>query len=109
MPDIICLSETRTNQHNVGGVNLLRYCYYSNNSPTKAGGSNVYVINSLKCTKNLNLHMKLTGCEDVWFEILLSSKILLTVGSVYCHPWQNCETFEKTFATISCPYKENNM
>ena len=85
MPDIICLSEIRTNQHNVVGVNLLGYCYYSNNSPTKAGGSGVYVINSSKCTENLNLHMKLTGCEDVWVEILLSSKILVTVGSVYRH------------------------
>ena len=41
--------------------------------------------------------MKLTGCEDVWVEILLPSKILLTVGSLYCHPWQNCESFEKAF------------
>ena len=58
-PDIICLSKTRTNQRNVVYVNLLGYCYYSNNSPTKAGGSGVYVINSLKCTENLNLRMKL--------------------------------------------------
>ena len=94
MPDIICRSETRTNQHNGVGVNFLGYCYYSNNSPTKAGGSGAYVINSLKCSENLNLRMKLTGCEDVWVKILLSSEILLTVGSLYRHPWQNWETFE---------------
>ena len=97
MPDIICLSETRTNQHNVVGANLPGYCYYSNNSPTEAGGSKVYVINFLKCTENLNLRMKLTKCEDVWVEILLSSKILLAVGSVYRHLWQNCETVENAF------------
>ena len=79
------------------GVNLPGYCYYSNNSLTKAGGSGVYVINSLKSTENLNQSMKLTGCEDVWVEILLSSKILLTVGNVYRHRWQNCEAFETAF------------
>ena len=55
------------------------------------------VISSLKCSKNLNLHIKLTGCEHVWVEILLFSKILLTVGKVYRHPWQNCGTFENAF------------
>ena len=79
------------------GVNLPDCCCYSNNSPTKAGGSGVYVINSLKCTENLNLRMKLKGCEDVWVEILLSTKILLAVGNMYRHPWQNCETFENAF------------
>ena len=48
MPDIICLSETRTNQHNFVGVNLPGYCFYSNNFSTKAGGFGVYVIKSLK-------------------------------------------------------------
>ena len=97
MPDILCLSETRTKQHNVVGVNLPGYSYYSNNCPTKAGGSKVYVINSLKCSKILNLRIKLAGCEDVRVEILLFSKILLTVGSVYRHPWKNCEKFENAF------------
>ena len=80
--DIICLSETKTNQHNVMGVNLPGYCYYSNKFSTKAGGSGVCVFNSLKCAENLKLRMKLTGCEDVSVEILLFSKILLAVGSV---------------------------
>ena len=97
MPDIICLSETRTNQHNFVGVNMLGYSYNSNNSQTKAGSTGVYVINSLKCTENLNLRMKLTGCGNIWVEILLSSKILLRVGSLYRYSRQNCETFENAF------------
>ena len=109
MPEIICLSEIRTNQHNVVGANLPGYCYYRNNSPTKAGGSGVYVINSLICTENLNLRTKLTKCGDIWVEILLSSKILQQLVVCTVTHGKIVKRLKMHFTTISCACKENNM
>ena len=47
-PDIICISETRTNASNVELVSLPGYNFFCNHSNTKAGGAGVYVVESLK-------------------------------------------------------------
>ena len=45
-PEIICISETRTNDKNIHSVSLPGYSFYSNNSSTKADGVGIYVVDS---------------------------------------------------------------
>ena len=84
--DIICLSETRLNNRNLGNCNITGYTLYHCNSETKAGGSAIFVSECLKCQEMLQTKIKLKGWEDVWVEIVFNKNISLVVGSVYRHP-----------------------
>ena len=96
-PDIICISETRTNASNVELVSLPGYNFFCNHSNTKAGGAGVYVVESLKSCALHTLNLKIDGCEDVWTEVTISDKNKIVVGSVYRHPKSNLKLFFSKF------------
>ena len=81
-PEIICISETRTNDKNIPSVALPRYSFYSNNSSIKAGAVGIYVVDSFYCQEITNLCLNLLGCEDVWIEV---KQILLLVQFTDIH------------------------
>ena len=72
--DIICLSETRLNDRNLGNSNIAGYTLYHCNSETKAGDSAIFVSERLKCQEMLQTKIKSKGCEDVWVEIVFNKK-----------------------------------
>ena len=96
-PEIICISETRTNDKNIHSVALPGYSFYSNNSSSKAGGVGIYVVDSFSCQEITNLRLNLLGCEDVWIEVNLNDKTNLVVGTVYRHPQPNYLKFSQAF------------
>ena len=96
-PEIICISETRTNDKNIHSVALPVYSFYSNNSSTKAGGVGIYVVDSFYCQEITNLRLNLWGCEDVWIEVNLNDKTNVVVGTVYRHPQPNYLKFSQAF------------
>ena len=57
LPDIICVSETRTNEVNVKNINIPGYNFFFNNSSTRAGGAGIYIIDSLTCRELLSFRM----------------------------------------------------
>ena len=57
-PEIICISETRTNNKNIHSVALPGYSCYSNNSSTKSGGVGIYVVGCFYCQKITNLRLR---------------------------------------------------
>ena len=58
-PDIICISETRTNDKNIRLVAVPGYSFYSNNSSTKAGEVGICVVDSFNCHEITNLRLNL--------------------------------------------------
>ena len=96
-PEIICISEIRTNDKNIHSVALPRYSFYSNNSSTKAGAVGIYVVDSFYCQEITNVRLNLLGCEDIWSEVSLNDKTNLVVGTVYRHPQPNCLKFSQAF------------
>ena len=96
-PEIICISETRTNDKNIHSVVLPRYSFNSDNSSTKAGEVGIYVVDSFYCQEITNLRLNQLGCEDVWIEVNLNDKTNLVVGTVYRHPQPNYLKFSQAF------------
>ena len=84
-PEVICVSETRTNANNIKHINLPGYNFFCHNSPTRAGGAGVYVVDSVRCKELLYLRMGVSACEDVWVEISLSPNVNMVVGTAYRH------------------------
>ena len=80
-PNIICISETRTNDKHVHSVSLPGYSFYSNNSSIKAGGVGIYVVDSFYCQEIVNLWLNLLGCDNKWIEVNLNDKTNL-VGTI---------------------------
>ena len=78
-------------------VALPGYSFYSNNSSTKTGGVDIYVVDSFYCQEITNLRLNLLGCEDVWIEVNLNDKTNLVVGTVYRHPQPNYLKFSQAF------------
>ena len=97
LPDIICVSETRTNEVNVKNINIPGYNFFFNNSSTRAGGAGIYIIDSLTCRELLSFRMNVPACEDVWIEVTTNPKTKFVIGTVYRHPQQNFQTFETAF------------
>ena len=95
-PEIICFSETRTNEKNIHSVALPGYSFYRNSS-TKTGGVGIYVVDSFYSQEITNLRLNLLGCEDVWIEVNLNDKTNLVVGTVYRHPQLNYLKFSQAF------------
>ena len=83
--DIICLSETRLNDRNLGNCSITGYTLYHCNSETKAGGLTIFVFERPKRQKVLQTKIKSKRLEDVWVEIIFNKNISLTVGSKYRH------------------------
>ena len=84
--DIICLSETRLNDHNLSYCKLSGYSIFYCNSKTKAGGTAIFVADRLKRFQITNIKLKSNSCEDVWVEIDLDKNESLIVGCIYRHP-----------------------
>ena len=96
---VICLSETCINSNNFNLANLAGYKFFSNSSPTRAGGAGIFVSDHLICSELQNLRMNLEGCEDVWVELKLTTNSSITIGCVYRHPQNDLHTFQAAFCT----------
>ena len=103
--DIICLSETRLNDLNLGNCNITGYTLYHRNSKTKAGGSAIFVSERLKCQEMSQTKIKSKGCEDAWVEIVFIKNTSLIVGSVYRHPTSDVIHFKNVLVSILKKFK----
>jgi len=108
-PDIICISETRTNDKNIASISLLGYLFYCNNFSTKAGGASIYVTDSISCQEITDLRLNLQDCEDVWIEVNVNNETTLVVGTVYRHPQPNYFEFSQALNKIVLKLKVNKI
>ena len=78
---------------NVKFINLPGYNFICNNSKTKAGGSGIFIIDSINCCELSTLRMNMQGVDDVWIEAALNDKTSVVFGTVYRHPQPNYQNF----------------
>jgi len=103
--DVICLSETRLNNHNLSHCKLPGYNLFYVNSISKAGGSAIYVSDNLKSIQLTDNKLKCNRCEDVWIELKINNNETLIVGSVYRHSSNVFKQFENEFISIIRTFK----
>ena len=95
--DIICLSETRTNENNVKYVSMPGYSYFYKHSKSNAGGSGIDVSKNLIVSELKNFSLECEDSEDVWLNVSLPDNSDLVVGTIYRHPNTDLSSFEQAF------------
>ena len=105
--DIIYLSETRLNDHNLSYCKLSGYSIFYYNSKTKAGGTAIFVADRLKRFRITSIKLKSNSCEDVWVEIGLDKNESLLVGCIYRHPSYDLKCFEESYVNILKSFKSS--
>jgi len=80
-PDIIALSETRIKETSITAP-LPGYNFINENSQSQAGSVGAYIKNNLKYLQQRDLQFRMSGCENIWFE-LLGKRQKIIIGIVY--------------------------
>ena len=67
-PEILAITETRLNANSVCYVDLLNYELYHTDSPSSAGGSAIYITNTLKSIPRRDIKFNMQLVESCWVE-----------------------------------------
>ena len=93
---VICLGETRLEDHNLKHAYLPGYKLYHRNSNTSAGGAAIFVVDSLNVKKLNNLNLGIANV-DAWLEISDNTNKSLIVGTICRHSHNDLGKFECAF------------
>ena len=105
--DIICLSETRLNDHKLSYCKLSGYSVFYCNSKTKAGETAIFVAHRLKCFQITTIKLKSNSCEDFWVEIGQDKNEPLIVDCIYRYPSNDLKCFEESYVNIFKSFKSS--
>jgi len=113
-PDIICISETKLNEKSdLSLIQIPDYKFIHNDSKTAAGGSGIYINESLTFSPRNDLNININGeCEATFVEIHVknTNEKNIIIGSVYRHPHDNYDQFFSVFCeTIERVNKQYNV
>ena len=96
-PDIIGVSETRINDHNIvsSDYSLNGYTFIYDNSPNngRAGGAGLYIKNGIDFSVRNDLKITSDDCESIWIETKVNDKKSI-IASIYRHPRHNLSSFQ---------------
>ena len=92
-PVIIALSETCINLHPLSNTEIPGYTFYYSNSPSKAGGVGVYVLNLFFSDITNKHYLKTEKCEELWLNVKPDSKSYFVIGTLYRYPGSNALVF----------------
>ena len=98
----IAISETKLKEESTTNVNLPGYRFFRNDSPTLAGGVELYLKETLQYRDCNDLLLEVNKCEDLWIEIeSKQTNKSLIVAVVYRHPNKSILSFQnKLFDTL---------
>ena len=97
-PAIICISETKLDSCNlsqqIDSVRAPGYSFVCNNSLTKAGGTAMYISDSIKFLDRTDIKFDFPNCEACFVEILSDDQNHnQIIGTLYRHPNHNARLF----------------
>ena len=93
-PEIIAVTETRLNSNSISNVDLPNYNFFHVDSPTLAGGTAIYVKDTIKAIPRPELKIDLLLIESCWVEIdPCNKKKHIMIGCIYKHPSANVDEF----------------
>ena len=70
----------------------------SGNNET-GGGVGIFIRDYLQYNILSNFNLSLTNCEDIWIEVPLNNNKKITIASIYRHPSQNFQLFQKSLTS----------
>ena len=70
-PEIIAISETKLQDENIYNISILGYVFLNTNSPTRAGGVDLYISKELTFIRRQDLEITGDGIESCWVKIML--------------------------------------
>ena len=94
----MAFTETRINDDSCIPY-LDGYSFEHRDSPSTFGGVGIYVSSLINYSVRNDLHLDVSGCENIWVEIELKNAKKskrynsIVVGVVYRHPGSKYETF----------------
>ena len=88
--------ETKLNSNCISNINIPHYHFLRCDSPTHAGGVDIFVKDTLQFRRLNNLPLQTPHCENLWLEIEGRATNII-VGVVYRHPGRNISFFQDEF------------
>ena len=86
-PSIIGITETKLNEQSIDNIEMLGYKFRHNDSPTKAGGTAIYISKSISHDPRTDIQFHMNFVESTWVEIhSLNGKSNIIIGCIYRHP-----------------------
>ena len=93
-PDILGITETKLNESSVNNLDLKNYKLFRTDSKTNAGGTALYIANSLQAVPRYDIGFDMDQVESTWCEIDNGkNKKPTVVGCIYRHPNSNLLNF----------------
>ena len=93
MPDILGITETKLNQFSATNLDLNNYNLFRTDSKTNAGGTALYISNTLKAIPRYDIGFDMDQVESTWCQIDNGKKRSIVVGCIYRHPNNNLTNF----------------
>ena len=104
--EIISISETKLNPQKTINTNICNYDFIHNDSPTNAGGVDLYVKNGLIYSIRNDLSLHLPYCKDIWIEVK-STKQSLILSTIYRNPNSVVANFQDKLSYILLKLENN--
>ena len=92
-PDIIAITESKLNDKSISNVSIPNYDLFHDDSPTRAGGTAIYVRKSLNAVQRSDIKLNVYGVESSWIVIKTKKLASIVIGCIYRHPGGNFEEF----------------
>jgi len=92
-PDILGITEAKLNEFSVTNLDLNNYNLFRTDSKTNAGGTALYVANTLKAIPRYDIGFDMDQVESTWCEIDNGKNRSIVVGNIYRHPYNNLTNF----------------
>lgn len=92
-PDILGITETKLNEFSITNLDLSNYNLFRTDSKTSAGGTALYISNTLKAIPRCDIRFDMDQVESTWCQIDNGKKRSILVGCIYRHPNNNLTNF----------------
>ena len=111
LPDIIAVTETKLSSESTVNVDIANYSFLHIDSPTNAGGTGLYLKNTLKNIPRPDIKIDIPLVESCWAEIesFPKHKPNILIGCIYRHPGADLALFTNELENVINQLNQNNM
>ena len=81
-PDVIAISEPKTNENSNVNMNLPGYNFVNTNSKSQAGGVGLYLANKLEFSRKTDLDISHNGIESCWVQLSCHKQKNIVIGCI---------------------------
>lgn len=109
-PDVIVLTETRTNQANTFSKLFDNYnCYTDLPTPSEFGGVAIFIKSNIKHSYVDVTNLKTKGVECVMLTVHFNKSNYITITGIYKHPYITIDKFEEYIHCLLTESEATNL